>query len=265
MNSVQNKEEVIKRVSIKTALGDCEDSRFEEKRMSPFISSEESLEKISYIIGRDLELVNTEVSVGDFRADIICKDINSEEIIVIENQLGKTDHNHIGKAVTYLSNFDAKSIIWICEKSRPEHIKAIEKLNEITNEEYSFYLFEIVFEQYKHDNPYWYFNEVFVPSSINKISSSIKNTKSESFVNNYLFFEKLIEKLKPYISSVHLNPGKSYHKICTIKNIWFVVKGNLRTNATVFEIGYDKRKAKGDIDVAAQYEEILKAIENELN
>lgn len=72
--------------------------------MSPFISS--VIDEISEITGYELVVKDMEVFVGDFRADIVCKDVNTEEIVVIENQLESSDHSHLGKSLTYFANLE---------------------------------------------------------------------------------------------------------------------------------------------------------------
>ncbi|MGH9932654.1 MAG: hypothetical protein ACREA9_25905 [Pyrinomonadaceae bacterium] len=63
-------------------------------------------------LGIDLTVVEKEKSVGPFSVDILAKDAAGRPVI-IENQLERTDHDHLGKVLTYLSNLDAKVAIWI--------------------------------------------------------------------------------------------------------------------------------------------------------
>ena len=159
--SPKQKKKVINSISAKEIWSNTETNRIEEKCMSPFISS--VIDEISEITGYELVVKDMEVFVGDFRADIVCKDVNTEEIVVIENQLESSDHSHLGKSLTYFANLEAKAIVWISEKFRPEHIKAIENLNEITSEDYNFYALELKFEHYNGQEPFYYFNDYYVP------------------------------------------------------------------------------------------------------
>lgn len=81
-----------------------------------------------------------EQDAGDFSVDIVAK-ANSGDLVVIENQLEQSDHDHLGKLITYLTTFGAKNAIWINSFPRPEHVKAINWLNESTNA--SFYLIKL--------------------------------------------------------------------------------------------------------------------------
>jgi len=93
-----------------------------------------------------LKPVETEVKVGSFSADIVAQD-NTGNKIVIENQYGNTDHDHLGKVITYAAGIDAKTIVWVSENIREEHQKTIEFLNNNTTDTLNFFLVQI--EAYK--------------------------------------------------------------------------------------------------------------------
>ena len=79
----------------------------------------------------DIKVIKTEANVGNFSADILAEDANNpDHKIIIENQFDKTNHDHLGKIITYAAGYDAKTIIWIVENVREEHKKAIDWLNE---------------------------------------------------------------------------------------------------------------------------------------
>ena len=98
-----------------------------------------NLDILSEYLGLELTALETEKSVGPFSADILAEDRDGFHV-VIENQIGKTDHDHLGKVITYLSNLDAKTAIWIASDPRPEHVRAIEYLNEVSPEDTKFHL-----------------------------------------------------------------------------------------------------------------------------
>lgn len=115
----------------------------EAKDFTPWLSSEEGLILLGENLGMELELEATEVYVGSYRADLVAKDTASNEYVVIENQLCQTDHDHVGKLLTYAASFEAKTIVWIAQKIREEHRQAIDWLNEITVKEVDFFGIEI--------------------------------------------------------------------------------------------------------------------------
>ena len=98
-----------------------------------WLAEEENLELLGREVGIDMELIGTEVRTGSFPTDILALDSNTEDKIIIENQLGTTDHNHLGKVITYASGHDAKTIIWLVRKVREEHRRAVDWLNDHTD------------------------------------------------------------------------------------------------------------------------------------
>ena len=85
----------------------------------------------------------TESSVGDFNVDIYASETGTDRKIIIENQLEDTDHDHLGKLITYASGKDADVVIWVVKHAREEHKAAVEWLNNHTDDKIGFFLCEI--------------------------------------------------------------------------------------------------------------------------
>jgi hypothetical protein len=115
----------------------------EARDFTQWLALEENIEQLSEITGLNLTNIKTEVNVGQFKCDIVCDDDGNKGTVIIENQLEYTDHDHLGKLITYASGLNAKTIIWIVKEARDEHSSAIEWLNNVTNNEISFYLIQI--------------------------------------------------------------------------------------------------------------------------
>lgn len=115
----------------------------EANEFTPWLARDENLELLGETLGFELELGGQEVNVGPFKADILCKNTVDNTWVVIENQLEKTDHWHLGQILTYSAGLNAKTIIWIASEFQDEHRAALDKLNEITQEEYQFFGIEI--------------------------------------------------------------------------------------------------------------------------
>jgi hypothetical protein len=115
----------------------------EDRDFTPWLSSKEGLALLGETLEMELELKNTEVSVGNYRADIVAKDTLTNSNIVVENQLSSTDHDHIGKLLTYAASVDAKAVVWIAQRFRDEHRQTIDWLNNITVKDIDFYGIEI--------------------------------------------------------------------------------------------------------------------------
>lgn len=118
-----------------------------------WLAKPENLESLSDEIGIDISLIQTEASVGNFNVDILAEEENSGRKIVIENQLEPTNHDHLGKIITYASGFDAEIIVWIVKSVRDEHKQAVDWLNEHTDQKIN--IFAIQMEVWKIGNsPY---------------------------------------------------------------------------------------------------------------
>ena len=115
----------------------------EARDFTPWLALPENLEILADTIGIDLSVQDTEVAVGDFRADIIAYETDTDRKVLIENQLEDTNHDHLGKLITYASGTGADYIIWIVKHVRDEHRAAIEWLNNHTDEQIGFFLCEI--------------------------------------------------------------------------------------------------------------------------
>jgi hypothetical protein len=90
---------------------------------------------VSELIGEDIEDIKQEESIGNYSADLIGKIVGSDDYIVIENQFGSTDHDHLGKLLTYSSGKGAKIGVWIAEEFNEQHLAALAYLNENMNAE----------------------------------------------------------------------------------------------------------------------------------
>jgi len=112
----------------------------EAQDLTPWLA--ENLDALGERLGIELSLEQKEKSVGDFQVDLFCQDGEGQKAIV-ENQLEETDHDHLGKLMTYLVNLGAKTAIWITSSPRPEHQKVIEWLNETMPDDMSFYLVKV--------------------------------------------------------------------------------------------------------------------------
>lgn len=162
----------------------------------------DNIEVLSEELDIDLTAVEKEKDVISFSADIVAED-GSGQTVLIENQLEKTDHDHLGKILTYVSNLDAKIAIWISSNPRPEHERAIDWLNE-TGVGVKFYLVKV--EAYKIGNsePAPKFTVVAGPSEKTEAVGEEKKEFAERHKKRFEFWKTLLEKSKPK-TSLHSN------------------------------------------------------------
>ncbi len=136
--------------------------KHEASDFTPWLA--DNMELLSDALDIDLDLEGTEVPIGIYKADIIAKDINTGGTVVIENQLDKSDHAHLGKMLTYAAGKDAFAVVWVCRNITDEHRRAIDWLNKSTQQGVNFFALEI--ELWKIDNslPAPKFNMVCKPN-----------------------------------------------------------------------------------------------------
>ena len=110
---------------------------------TPWLAQPENIALLGEAIGVELEVEAQEKSVGPFRADILAKDTTNGHYVLIENQLERTDHVHLGQLLTYAAGLDAVSVVWIASRFTDEHRAALDWLNRVTNESINMFGLEI--------------------------------------------------------------------------------------------------------------------------
>ena len=117
--------------------------KHEQYDFSEWLSKEENIEILGDEIGLTLTDIDKEVYVGSYRCDLVAHDETTGIKVIIENQLETTNHDHLGKIITYASGLDADVVIWIVKEAKEEHRSAVEWLNNKTTKDVSFFLIEI--------------------------------------------------------------------------------------------------------------------------
>ena len=115
----------------------------EPQDFTPWLAQVENLKLLSETLKMELVAEGTEQGVGSFRADILCRDTIDDSLVLIENQLERTDHNHLGQLLTYAAGLQTVTIIWVAARFADEHRAALDWLNEITDERFRFFGLEI--------------------------------------------------------------------------------------------------------------------------
>lgn len=115
----------------------------EAQDFTPWLANEENIALVGEAIGLELEKVSAEVGVGPYRADILCKETANDSWVLIENQLERTDHIHLGQILTYAASLEAVTVVWIARTFTDEHRAALDWLNKITEGNFNFFGLEI--------------------------------------------------------------------------------------------------------------------------
>lgn len=167
----------------------------EASDFTPWLAN--NIANLNIALGLELEVENIEVAAGPYSADILAKDTGTGTFVIIENQLEKTNHDHLGKAITYASVLDASTIIWVATTFTEEHQKALDWLNDHTTEQISFYGVQVELWQIDDSRPAVRFNVVSRPNQAVRQAAKTKanDELSESRKFQFEFWTKFKEKL----------------------------------------------------------------------
>ena len=158
----------------------------------------ENLTALGEALGLDLELKAQEAPVGGFSLDVLAHEPNTNRPVIIENQLETTDHDHLGKLITYASGYDANIVVWITREFKDEHRQALDWLNQRSGEDTEF--FGVVLEVWKIDDsrPAPHFRVVSAPNDWHKSNVKIRTSGEPSPQQERYreFFQNLIDTLR---------------------------------------------------------------------
>lgn len=174
----------------------------EAQDFTPWLANEDNIGSLSDAIGIDIAIDEAESSVGDFSVDIFAREVDTGRRIIIENQLESTNHDHLGKLITYASGKSADIIVWVVKHAREEHRSAIEWLNIHTDDSVAFFLCEIKLYKIGNSLPAVKFEVVERPNDWAKdvkkggTTSAVQQHRYDYWVafQNYAFQDSIFAK-----------------------------------------------------------------------
>jgi len=202
-------------------------------------------------IGLDLELSSREQSVGPYRADIVCKDTITDSWVLIENQLERTDHTHLGQLLTYAAGLDAVTIVWIAPRITDEHRAALDWLNEVTDERINFFGLEIELWRIGDSPVAPKFNIVSQPNDwVRTLSASRQSTAGELTptkqmqLEYWTAFKEFLEERNSFLKSQ--KPFPQHWSNFAIGRSGFYLAAQMNTLVSVLNVSLiiDGRDAK---------------------
>ncbi|HEV2551165.1 MAG TPA: DUF4268 domain-containing protein [Stellaceae bacterium] len=169
----------------------------------------DNLTLLGEALGLDLQLEQTEGAVGDFACDIVAREVGTNRPVIIENQLERTDHNHLGQLLTYAGGLDAAVVVWISPEVRDEHRKALDWLNRHTDDEIDF--FGVVVEAIRIDEskPAVQFRPVAVPNEFGKRPPAAAT--SERGLIYKTFFQGVVDELREKHKFTNVRVANAYN------------------------------------------------------
>lgn len=184
-----------------------------ETEFSSWLAQEENLVLLGEELGLDLTLIKTEADVGDFNVDILAEESGTGTKVIIENQLESTDHDHLGKLITYASGHEASYIIWIFREMREEHRKAIDWLNQHTTEDVNFFGIKLELWRIGESTPAPKFDVICRPNEWAKTvkKQSERGDYSAGELKKMNFWTQLNDYAKAHSSEIKLQAGRPQH------------------------------------------------------
>ena len=244
---MKNRLDRLKKISLKEIWDN------EAQDFTPWLAEERNLELLSETIRTPLELEAQEKNVGPFRADILCKNTEDDSWVLIENQIDKTDHKHLGQLLTYASGLQAVTIFLISAKFTEEHRAALDWLNKITDDDFRFFGLEIELWKIGESPAAPKFNIVSKPNNWSKtISQAVKNIsegiESETKAMQYRYWQGLIDYLENNGSKLRTQDPRPRHwQTFAVGRSHFYIDATVNTRDSRLGIGLkiaDKNHAK---------------------
>lgn len=185
----------------------------EARSFTPWLAQPENLTVLSEALGlgdEGLQLERTEVFVGAYKADILARETGSGDWVLIENQLERTDHSHLGQLIVYAAGLGARTIVWVSRQVSPEHKAAMDWLNTISPEGPSFFALEIELWKIGDSLPAPRFNVVVSPNDWSRSATNARNaiadgeltTAQQELLDYWSAFEAALDKRRGAVRAV---------------------------------------------------------------
>ena len=240
----------------------------EARDFTPWLAA--NIAELGEALGMDMELQQIEASVGDYSLDVLATDLNSGRPVVIENQLEITNHDHLGKLLTYAAGYDANAIVWLTKDFRDEHRAALDWLNQRTGEDTQF--FGVVVELLKIDDSRLapQFKPVATPNGWRKESAAKAQRSSTASTDRgekyRTFFQTLIDTLREehkFTKATRAQPANWHNFSSDYSGVHYTAVFSAQKQAAV-QVGIERPDAVWNLNLFKQLEGIRSEIETEL-
>lgn len=230
-----------------------------------------NLDVVGEVLGIELSLVQREAAVGPFWADLLAEDQHGNPVI-IENQLERTDHDHLGKLITYMSNLGAKTAVWITSAPCPEHETAVHWLNESLPGDTALYLLKLEAFRIGNSDPAPRLAIVAGPSAAAKAIGAEKKELAERHVLRREFWTGLLalgkERGHPHVR-VSPSTEMSISAGSGVSGVWYyyeilqrgarvvlrIDRGDAETNRRIYEQLHSAReRIEGEMKVPLKWD-----------
>lgn len=156
----------------------------------------ENINRLAEALGLELEVTRSEAAVGDFSVDILARDLGSDRVVIIENQLQPTDHTHLGQIITYAAGLEAGVVIWISPEFREEHRQALDWLNRVHEGHTEFFGVLVELIRVDDSKPAVNFRLVAFPNQWSRAAATRGAEVSPRRAAYQQFFQGLLDELR---------------------------------------------------------------------
>lgn len=191
--------------------------RHEALDFTRWLAQEENIAILNEELEMNIKVIQTEANVGRYNVDILAKDEDNEKTIIIENQLDKTDHDHLGKLIVYASGLDAEVSIWIVKDVREEHKQAVQWLNEHGDEHINIFLIQVELWRIGTSNIAPKFQVICMP---NNWAKEVKKSVTSELSNARIIQLKFWEDFTDYCR----NSNVSFSIQKALPQLWYTVR-----------------------------------------
>jgi hypothetical protein len=180
------------------------------------------------VLGLEVEFTESEKQVGPYAVDVIGRDLTHDSVLIVENQLEKTNHTHLGQLVTYAANTDAVTVVWIAREFTDEHRQAIDYLNELAGDsgKARFYAVQVSAVQIDDSAPAALLELVAQPNEVHaSMSNAVKDSveasgKSAMYRELWRKYFEVIKAREPELTKHSVAQGKNWQIVNTVKGGW---------------------------------------------
>ena len=179
-------------------------------------------------LGLEIEFTTSEQQVGPYKVDIIGKDLTHDSVLIVENQLGKTDHGHLGQLITYAANTDAVTVVWIAKEFSDEHRQAIDYMNTLAGDSRvaRFYAVQVSAVQIGNSPPAALLELVAQPNDVHASMSSVVRSAVEPTGKAALYREiwrkyfEAVQTKRPDLTKYSTPQGANWQNVNSVRGGW---------------------------------------------
>jgi len=200
--------------------------KHEARDFTPWLAANPDV--LGEVLGLEVELTHSEQQVGPYAVDIIGRDLTHNSVLIVENQLEKTDHTHLGQLITYAANTDAVTVVWVAKEFTDEHRQAIDYLNELAGDSGTarFYAVQVSAVQINDSAPAALLELVSQPNEIHaSMSNAVKDAvetsgKAAAYRELWRKYFETVKQREPELTKYSAPQGTNWQNVNSIKGGW---------------------------------------------